>query len=83
MKKYLVDVYLPAAGKHYDVFLPSNKRIKDVTDLLISISESLSPGEYKGTSDSVLINADSGDAYDSGSTVYDAGIRNSSRLILT
>lgn len=83
MKKYLVDVYLPAAMKHYDVFLPSGKLIGETTKLLVNIAESLSPGEYKGTPDSVLINAESGDVYDCSLTVYDAGIRNSTKLILT
>ena len=82
MKKYLVDVYLPAARKHYDVLLPSGKQIGEATMLLVKIAESLSPGEYKGTHDSVLLNAESGETYNCNLTVYDAGIRNSSKLIL-
>lgn len=83
MKKYLVDVYVPAARKHYDAFIPSGKTIWEVTKLLIEICESLSPGEYKGSSSSILINADNGNIFNSTSTVYDSGIRNSARLILT
>lgn len=82
MKKYLVDVYLPTAGEHYDAYLPAGKQIGEVTVLLVKIAESLSSSNYKGTVDSVLLNADDGKAYDRGITVYDAGIRNSSRLIL-
>ncbi|MDR1210349.1 MAG: hypothetical protein LBK41_08590 [Clostridiales bacterium] len=82
MKKYLVDVHLPAAGKHYDAYLPSGKQIGEATRLLVSIAESLSGGSYKGTADSVLLDADSGEPYERGITVRDAGIRNASKLIL-
>ena len=82
MKKYLVDVYLPACGKHYDVYLPTGKQIGEATQLLVSIAESLSGGSYKGTVNSLLLNAISGEPFNRSLTVYDAGIRNSSRLIL-
>ena len=82
MNKYLVDVHLPAAGKHYDAYLPSGKQIGEATQLLVRIAESLSGGNYKGTADSVLLNAISGEPYNRNLTVYDAGIRNSSKLIL-
>jgi hypothetical protein len=81
MKKYLVDVYLPASGKHYDVCLPAGKQIGEATQLLAKIAESLS-GDYMGTADAMLLDADSGEPFDRAETVYDAGIRNASRLIL-
>jgi len=82
MKKYLVDIYLPATGKHYDVYLPTGKRIGEATQLLVNIAEYLSGGSYKGTSGAVLINAINGVPLNRKDTVYDAGIRNSSKLIL-
>ena len=82
MKKYLVDIYLPTTGKHYDVYLPAGKKIDEATGLLASIAESISGGSYMGTADSVLLNANNGEPLDRDITVYDAGIRNSTRLIL-
>ena len=82
MKKYLVEVYLPAAGKHYDVYMPTGKHIGETTQLLVRIAESLSGGSYRGTADTVLINTDDGEPLNRNDTVYDAGIRNSSKLIL-
>jgi hypothetical protein len=82
MKKYLVDLYLPATNKHYDVYLPTGKQIHEATQLLVTIAESLSGGGYKGTEDSLLLNADNGELINRDATVYDAGIRNASRLIL-
>ena len=82
MKKYLVDVYIPATGKHYDAYLPAGKQIGEATQLLVNIAESLSQGSYMGTTDAVLLNANNGEPFDRNDTVYDANIRNSSKLIL-
>lgn len=82
MKKYLVDVYLPALGAHYDVYLPAGKQIGEAVSLLSGIMESLSGGGFKSREDSVLLDADDGKPVDYDISVYEAGIRNSSRLIL-
>lgn len=75
-------MFLPADGKHYDVYLPTGKQIGEATKLLVNIAESLSGGSYKGSTDSLLINAKTGEPLNKNDTVYDAGIRNSSKLIL-
>lgn len=82
MNKYLVDVFLPASGEHFDAFLPNNKLIGEVVALLSEIVMPLSGHCFEKTADTVLVNADSGEIYDFNTTVYDAGIRNSTRLIL-
>lgn len=82
MDKYLVDVYLPSLRKHFDVFLPANKLIGEVISLLIDILEPLSTKSFEGTADTVLINAVNGEIYNFNTTVFDAGIRNSAKLIL-
>lgn len=82
MKKYLVDVYLPAANRHYDVLLPAGKPVAEATRLLVHLTESLSGGSYEGTEQAVLLDAESGLPFRREDTVYDAGIRNASRLIL-
>ena len=82
MKKYLVDVYLPASGKHYNAYLPTGKQVGEATQLLVSIAESLSGGSYEGTADAILLDVGSGEPLNRSDTVHDAGIRNSSKLIL-
>lgn len=82
MKKYLVDVYLPAIGRHLDVYLPSGKQIGEATQLLVRIAESLTGGSYKGGAGAMLLHAQSGMPLDCANTVHDAGIRNASKLIL-
>ncbi len=80
MKKYLVDVYLPAAGRHYDAFLPAGKPVDEVIRLLVRILEAQPGGS--GTPGSMLLDAESGKPFPMEKTVYDAGIRSASRLIL-
>lgn len=82
MKKYLVDVYLPTIGKHYCAYFPAGKKVGEATLLFIQIVESLTHGAYKGTDNSLLFNADDGEPIARNLTVYDAGIRNASMLIL-
>jgi hypothetical protein len=82
MKKYLVDIYLPAIGIHYDVYLPAGKKVSETVGLLAKIMETLSGGSFLSGSDSVLINADDGNPVNYDISVYDAGIRNASNLIL-
>ena len=82
MKKFLVDVYLPAAGKHFDAYLPAAKQIGEATRLLAELAGPLSGGSYQGTADALLLDAGSGRPFPRGDTVADAGIRNAARLIL-
>jgi len=82
MKKYLVDVYVPAVSQHFDVFLPVGKNIGEVTVLLVGIIESLTNSSYKGSTKAVLISANNGVPFEPSVTVHEAGIRNSVKLIL-
>lgn len=82
MKKYLVDLYVPAAGRHYDVYLPAGKHIWEVIQLLVGMTASLSGGSFQGTKDAILLNGDNGLPLERNVTVFDAGIRSASKLIL-
>lgn len=82
MKKYLVDVLLPTSGQHYDVYLPANKTVYEAVELLTHMMESLSEGSYKSSQTTMLLDARSGEPFPMAQTVYDAGIRSASRLIL-
>ena len=82
MKKYLVDIFLPAINKHYDAYLPANKSVGEVTTLLVKLAESLSDGKFKGTSETVLLSANNGKILNRDLNVFDAGIRNATMLIL-
>lgn len=82
MTKYLVDVYVPAIDTHYDVWLPAGKTIIEVTQLLKTMIPSLSEDSYRGSEETLLIDALSGNYLNPQGTIYDVGIRNASKLIL-
>jgi len=82
MKKYLVDVYLPASGRHFDAYLPAALKIGETIELLTGIVVPLTRGGFSGTEDTVLINTSTGVPLNRNITVHDAGIRNSSSLLL-
>ena len=82
MTKYLVDIYIPAAGQHLAAFLPANKEIGEIIQLLVSASATLVGGSYKGGPDTMLLSAETGSPYDNTLTVEEADIRNATRLIL-
>lgn len=82
MKKYLVDIYLPSAGQHFDARLPTGKRVEEAVNLLGMLAEPLTGGSYRLTQSSMLLDARSGKRLPMNVTVHEAGVRNASRLIL-
>ena len=81
MKKYLVDVFFPSIGNHYNVYLPSSRKVREVTQLLVQLASSLTDGGYQATTP-MLLWAVNGSRLDPDLTVEEAEIRNSSHLIL-
>lgn len=80
--KYLVEVYLPAAQKRFDMRIPAMSRMGEINTLVASIAADLSEGSYRATKQSILINADDGEMYDVNMTALEQGIRNGTQLIL-
>lgn len=77
--KFLVEVYLPAAQKSFDMRIPATSRMGEINTLVAS---DLSGGSYQATKQSVLINAVTGDMYDVNMTAAEQNIRNGTQLIL-
>jgi hypothetical protein len=80
--KYLVEVYLPAAQKRFDMRIPATSRMGEINSLVASIAADLSEGSYRATKQSILINAADGEMYDVNMTALEQGIRNGTQLIL-
>ncbi len=81
--KYLVEVYLPAAQKKFDMRIPAVSRMGEINTLVASLAADLSEGSYKATKQSILINAETGEMYnDVDMSAMEKGIRNGTRLIL-
>lgn len=80
--KYLVEVYLPAAQKTFDMRIPAISKMGEINTLVASLAADLSEGSYKATRQSILINANDGEMYDVNMTAFEQGIRNGTQLIL-
>ena len=47
--KYMVEVYLPAAQKTFDMRIPASSYMGEVNNLVASLASDLSDGSYKAT----------------------------------
>ena len=80
--KLLVEIYLPAAGRSFDMRIPADSRMGEINALVASIAADLSGGSYRATGTSVLVNAADGRIFDTSMTPSDLEIKNGTKLIL-
>lgn len=82
MNKVLVEIFLPAANKSFDVYIPLESQMSEVLALVSSLLSDLSDGKYKATGDAVLCDAASGIIYNINLAVAELEIQNGSKLML-
>lgn len=80
--KILIEVYVPLLEAEYDVFVPINKKIKNVTKLLVDAISDLSNGCLSKNKDFILYNRSNGLPLDFTWNVREAGLVNGSQVIL-
>lgn len=80
--KVLVEILVPAAGRSFDVWIPLESRMGEVTQMVIQALSELTAGEYKASVDAVLCDVLSGNMYDVNTEIAELGIKNGSRLML-
>ncbi len=81
-EKALVEIFVPASGETFDVFIPLESRMSDVIKMVAGALSDLSNGKYKATDDAVLCDAVTGIIYNVNIVVAELGIKNGSRLML-
>ena len=82
MDKILVEVYLPAANKSYDVFISPKSRIYEITEMLSSTFSDLSAVYFKASDINVLCDRSGGTALNINMSVEELGLQNGSKLML-
>ena len=82
MNKILVEVFVPAAGKSFDVFISLESHMEDVRKMLCQSVNHLTNGNYFADDDTVICDAESGIIFNVNMSVYELGIKNGSRLML-
>lgn len=82
MSKLMVELYLPAAGRSYDVRIPAGSRIGEIIPLLEVCMAELADGYFVPDVDSVLCEQETGTVLDVNLTVRESGILNGTKLML-
>lgn len=82
MNKVLVEVMLPAAGKQFDVYIPLESTVLDITRMLEAALSELSDGKFMAENNSVLCDAVTGDILNPNNMAGELKIKNGARLIL-
>jgi len=80
--KILIELEVPLIEKKYDLFIPINKTIGTVKDIIEKALLELTDNDYEIKEESNLYSKDTGDMYDINQTVRDTDLKNGSRIIL-
>lgn len=80
--KVLVTILVPSLEKTYDMFIPVNKRIYEVINLIKESLNKLSLGALNINDQYNLYSENTGDIYDINSLIRDTDIRNDTRIIM-
>lgn len=82
MNKILVEIFLPAANKSFDVYIPLDSQMSEVLVLVSAMLSELSEGKYNAMNSAVLCDAVSGIIFNINMTIAELGIKNGSKLML-
>lgn len=80
--KVLITLSVPYLESNYDIFIPVNKRVHTVIDLLKKSLFELSEGDFDMNKDYQLYNYNNGTKYDINLLIRDTDIRNNTRIII-
>lgn len=80
--KVLVLISVPEIDKSYEIYLPINKKIGNIINLLNDAIFELSNGEYKKSNSNSLYNIDTKEKYIPDVLLINTNIRNGTRLVL-
>lgn len=82
MDKILVEVYLPSAELTYDVYIPIESKISEITQLISNAITDISDNKYKKGVDITLCDFLTGKEYKQNTRVFETNLENGSKLML-
>ncbi len=82
MGKVLVVLYVPILEKKYEIWLPLQRKIGPIINLLVKALGELTAGEYTPKKMPLLYDKQTANVYEIDKTVKDAGIKNGTEVIL-
>lgn len=80
--KILIELEIPLIEKRYDLFIPINKKIGTIKNLIENALVELTDSAYVPKDDSNFYSKETGEIFDVNKTVIDTNLRNGSRIIL-
>ena len=80
--KMLIELVVPIIEEKYDVYVPINKKIGNVIQLLAKAVNELSGGYYQYSEGNALYSGETGECYQMDVLVRNTDIRNGSKLVL-
>ena len=81
-KCVLIELEIPLIEKRYDLFIPINKKVGTVKNLIENALVELTDSAYVPKDDSNFYSKETGEIFDVNKTVRDTNLRNGSRIIL-
>ena len=78
----LVKLYVPKLDEQYDIWIPVNKKVYTIIELLIKAINELTKGYYLPDKMPYLYNKETAKVYDINLRVIETDIRNGSELIM-
>ena len=80
--KILIELEIPLIEKRYDLFIPINKKIGTVKNLIENALVELTDSAYVPKDDSNFYSKETGEIFDVNKTVRDTNLRNGSIMII-
>lgn len=82
LKKILTEIYVPAIGRTFDIFIPSEQPMYIILDLIKKAVYEISGGLFVPDKNTAICYRDDGTILNIDKTVYELRIRNGSKLML-
>ena len=82
MKRILIEIYLPAAQRTFDVWVPANARLSQVANLTAHTLESLCSSVYAIGTKPLICDRTTGEIHNINMTVWELGYRTGTKLML-
>ena len=82
MDKILVEIYLPAANRSYDVYIPLKIKFCEILSLISGTFTELSEGYFISSEDTVICDKVTGTIFNINMSAEELGLQNGSKLML-
>ena len=80
--KVIVDLIIPEIGERFNIFLPINKKIGIIVNLLNKGINELTNGDFPLTSSCKLYNSETLQVYEPNVLLFNTDIRNGTQLVI-